>query len=77
MILDQIIKEMCIYVTIYRLKINVLDQDLEHIRSPPPKGGFAIVFFCKVIGCLYHIRMPPAVPGELFGPRVEKNLIYI
>ena len=21
--------------------------------------------------------MPPAVPGELFGPKVEKNLIYI
>ena len=49
-----------------------------HFELLPPVcplwGGFAIVFFCKVIGCLYHIRMPPAVPGELFGPRLEKNL---
>ena len=42
------------------------------ILLPPGGGGGGIVFFWKVIGCPYHIRMLPSVPVELFGLRAEK-----
>ena len=46
-------------------------------QKVPPPGGIHHSVFCKVMGCIYHIPVPPAVPGELFGPRVEKNIIYL
>ena len=53
----------------------LIDRCTAGVNLPPPWGLMFEMFFLKVIGYKIHTYLPPAFRWDVFGPRVEKNML--